>query len=132
MLRSTRGIISLATSALLVIGSGCGGDGKPSVDTSTEEATVKGIVKFKGAPVTKGEIAFDPSNYQRKTEAARRVKIGPDGSYTVKTLVGDNQVSFTIAEMARDPRLQDLSIPYDVKSGENSFNIDLPPAPSSP
>lgn len=132
MIRSSRRVRRLAVIASLALGAGCGGGGKPSVDTSMEEATVKGTVKFKGAPVTKGEIAFDPSNYQRKSETARRTKIGSDGSYTVKTLVGDNQVSFTIAEMARDPKLQDFMMHYDVKSGENNFDIALPPASSSP
>lgn len=132
MMCSTRRIINLSAFALLTIGSGCDGGGKPSVDSSMEEATVKGVVKFKGELVTKGEIAFDPSNYQRKMEAARRVKIGPDGSYTLKTLVGDNRVSFAIPAMARDPQLQDLMIPYIVKRGENSFNIELPPSSSKP
>lgn len=133
MLCSNRKSISLAAAVLLVIGLDLGcGEGKPSVDTSTEEASVKGIIKFKGKPVTKGEIAFDPSNYQRKSEAARRAKIGPDGSYTVKTLVGDNRVSFSIAEMARDPALQDYMIPFIVKTGENTFDVDLPPVPSNP
>lgn len=123
---------ALAATGLLVLGLGCGDD-KPSVDTSTTEATVKGTVKFKGKLVTKGEIAFDPSNYQRKNEAARRVPIGKDGSYTVKTLVGANRVSFAVPVMARDPQLQDLSLQYDVQSGDdNTYHIELPPPPSGP
>lgn len=112
----------------MAISPGCAGEGKPSVDTSNEEATVKGTVTFKGKAVSKGEVAFDPSNYLRKSEAARRVPIGPDGTYSVKTLVGVNRVSFSIPEMARDPKLQDLSLEFDVKSGENPYDITLPPA----
>ena len=82
--------------------------------------------------MTRGEIAFDPSNYQRKNETARRVPIGKDGSYTVKTLVGANRVSFAVPEMARDPQLQDLSLQYEVKEGENTYDIELPPPPPGP
>lgn len=121
----------LVASGVLAIGLGCGG-GTPAVDTSTEEATVKGVVTFKGKAVSKGEIAFDPSNVKRKMEAARRAPIGPDGSYSLKTLVGENKVSFSIPETARDPKLQDLLIPKNVASGENTFNFELPPPPSAP
>ncbi len=122
---------ALAATGLLILGMGCGDD-KPSVDTSTTEATVTGTVKLKGKLLTRGEIAFDPSNYQRKGETARRVPIGKDGSYTVKTLVGANRVSFAVPEMARDPKLQDLSLSYDVQSGDNTYHIELPPPPSAP
>jgi len=131
MRRIPRRIIAQAMSGLLMIGLGCG-EGKPAVDTSTEEATVKGVVTFKGKPVAKGEIAFDPSNFQRKTEAARRAPIGADGSYSLKTLVGENKVSFTIPETARDPKLQDLSIPKVIASGDNTLNFELPPPADNP
>ncbi len=123
---------ALAATGLLVLGLGCG-EGKPSVETSTTEATVKGTVKLRGKLVTRGEISFDPSNYQRKNETARRVPIGKDGSYTVKTLVGANRVSFAVPAMARDPLLQDLSLQYDVQAGDNNtYHIELPPPPPGP
>ncbi len=122
---------AVAATGMLILGMGCGDD-KPAVDTSTTEATVKGTVKLKGKLLTRGEIAFDPSNYQRKNETARRVPIGKDGSYSVKTLVGANRVSFSVPEMARDPKLQDLSLQYDVQPGENTYDIELPPAPPAP
>src|SRR5262249_35546580 len=68
-----------------------GGGGPPPADTTTAEANVHGTITFKGKPVTKGEVAFDPSNYLRKNEASRRVEIGKDGSYSVKTLAGVNR-----------------------------------------
>ena len=131
MTRFPRAIMVLAASGLVAIGSGCEG-GKPAVDSSTEEATVKGVVTFKGKAVTKGEIAFDPSNYQRKMAAASRAPIGADGRYSIKTLVGENKVSFAIPETARDPKLQDLMLPRVIKSGENTLDFELPPPPSNP
>ncbi len=122
---------ALAATGLLILGIGCGDD-KPAVDTSTTEATVKGTVTLKGKPLTRGEISFDPSNYQRKHEVARRAPIGKDGSYSVKTLVGANRVSFAVPEMSRDPKLQDLSLNYDVQPGDNTYNIELPPPPPTP
>lgn len=131
MSRRVRSFAVLAAAGLFVVGPGCN-EGKPSVDTSTTEATVKGTITFKGKPVTKGEVAFDPSNYQRKNEAARRVPIGADGGYSVKTLVGSNKVSFSIPEMTHDPKLQDLSLSYEVPSGESTCNIELPPPAPAP
>jgi hypothetical protein len=127
--RSLATALSLAAATLaMALAPGCGEEAaKPSVASSNEEVTVKGTVTFKGKPVTKGEVAFDPSNYIRKSETARRVTIGPDGVYTVKTLAGTNRVSFAIPEMSRDPSLQDLSLQYEAPSGESTFDIKLPP-----
>jgi hypothetical protein len=110
---------------------GCGG-GPPPVDTTTAEASIHGSITFKGKPVTKGEVAFDPSNYKRKNESSRRVEIGKDGSYSVKTLAGVNRITFKIPEMMHDAKLQDLSIEYQAQPGDNTYNLDLPPAPTTP
>src|SRR4051794_1620116 len=64
-MRGFRGpVVGLLTSATVWVVLGCGG--KPSVDSSNTEATVKGVVTINGAPATGGEISFDPTNYQRK------------------------------------------------------------------
>src|SRR4051794_15189478 len=73
--------------------SGCG-DGKPSVDTSLNEATVTGVVSVKGKPASGGKINFNPSNSGRIVPT-KSADIGPDGTYSVKTYTGDNQVSFS-------------------------------------
>jgi hypothetical protein len=111
---------------------GCTGGGTPSVDTTTAEASVHGTITFKGKPVTKGEVAFDPSNYLRKNETSRRVEIGKDGNYSVKTLAGANRITFRIPEMMHDAKLQDLALEYEAKPGDNTYNMDLPPAPAAP
>ncbi len=103
---------------------GCG-DGKPSTDTSLTEATVTGVVKANGEPVTEGgTIAFNPSNYGRKV-AARTAQIGPDGRYTITTYTGDNQVSYGGPVASKHPG---VGLRHDfatVTSGENTFDFDV-------
>lgn len=114
--------VILPVVAGLVIGWGCG-EGKPSVDTSTAEATVKGTVTLNGKPATQGEVVFDPANYQRKDAAPRSAPIESDGSYSVTTLTGTNQVN------VNSPELTDsdvAALEFDVQSGDNTFDIVLP------
>ena len=110
-------------SALLALAVGCE-QGKPGVSTSKEEATVKGRVTIGGQAVKKGEVSFDPANYQRKDVSARTVKIGDNGSYAITTLLGENRVTVVSPEMARG-RVANQEFQYEVKSGENSFDINL-------
>ncbi len=51
------------------------------------------MVKVKGKPAAGGQISFNPSNRDRKV-AAFNAPIGPDGSYTIKTYTGENEVRF--------------------------------------
>jgi hypothetical protein len=102
---------------------GCG-DGKPTVDTSLNEATVTGIVSVKGEPATGGTILFNPSNSGRIVPT-RTAEIGPDGRYTIKTYTGDNVVTFG-GEVAKKHRGLGLMRNYaDVKAGENKIDFDL-------
>jgi hypothetical protein len=106
---------------------GCGGSSSaPSVSSSTEEATVRGTVSFKGAPPTGGEVTFDPGNINRKGEMPRTAKVEKDGTYTIKTLVGENSVSVHSPAIDKDPSLSSNSRIVDVKSGENNVPIELP------
>jgi hypothetical protein len=113
----------LVAAVLLLAAVGCG-DGKPSIDTSLTEATVKGLVTIKGTPATGGEIRFNPSNSGRVV-AARSARIGPDGAYTIKTYTGDNVVTFD-GEVASKNRGVGLIREYaKVASGEQEVNFDL-------
>jgi hypothetical protein len=115
------GLMTVATLGIL---GGCGGS-PPAVDTSNTEATVKGVVKVGGAPVTGGEIMFNPANYKRKDAAARSAPIGKDGTYTITTLTGENQVKLG-GELARkDPVLEHQQQAVDVKPGENTLDFDF-------
>jgi hypothetical protein len=110
-------VLSLAT------GPGCG-DGKPSVDTSLNEATVTGIVSANGVPATGGTILFNPSNSGRIVPT-RSAEIGPDGKYTVKTYTGDNQVTYG-GEVAAKNRGVGLRRDFaTVQSGENNIDFDV-------
>ena len=113
----------LAVSALCA--GGCGG-GVPSAPSTKEEATVKGTVTLHGKPVTEGEVLFDPSNINRRDAPTVKSKIEKDGSYTVKTLVGENNIMISGAAIAKDPTVTMPKKFVDVKSGENNFPIELP------
>lgn len=102
-------------------------DGTPNVSSSTEEATVKGTVSYKGKKATKGTITFDPANVKRKMVSPSSATIGEDGTYTIKTLVGENMVSFDLPEFAKDRAVGYLRLPQEVGSGESTADFDLPP-----
>ncbi len=119
------GVLTGVTS--LVCAWGCG-EGKPSVESSTTEATVTGKVTIRGKLATRGTVSFNPANYQRKYEIPRGAEIRKDGSYTVTTLIGGNVVFVETPETVRDPKLNTFSQSFNVESGTNTFNIELPPS----
>jgi hypothetical protein len=110
------------TAATFWAAGGCG-DGPPSVESSTTEATVKGVVKVDGQPATEGQIIFDPSNYRRKDAAPRSAPIGRDGSYAVKTLTGENVVTLGGAITKKAPHAAYKREAIDVKPGENTLDF---------
>ena len=105
---------------------GCG-DGTPSSSSSEEKAAIKGTITYEGKPVKKGKISFDPSNINRRMASASSVPIGADGTYSATTLVGLNTISFDLPGLATPRnRLNYSRTNYEVKSGENQYNIELP------
>jgi hypothetical protein len=102
---------------------GCG-DGKPWVDTSLTEATVSGTVSVKGTPASGGKILFNPSNAGRIVPT-RTAEIGPDGSYSIKTLTGDNRVTFDGEVASKNPGVGLIKEYAGVDSGENHVDFDL-------
>jgi hypothetical protein len=112
----------LASFGMTVI-SGCG-DGKPYIDTSLTEATVSGVVSVKGVPATGGTILFNPSNSGRIVPT-RTAPIGSDGSYTIKTLTGTNQVSFEGDVAAKNRGVGLIKDFAEVASGTNTKDFDL-------
>jgi hypothetical protein len=103
--------------------SGCG-EGKPYVDTSLNEATVTGIISVKGKPATGGKINFNPSNSGRIV-GTNSADIGPDGSYTIKTYTGDNQVTFSGEVAVKNSGVGLLREYAIVKPGDNKIDYDL-------
>ena len=88
---------TLVPAFLLLAALGCM-DSRPSVSSSTTEATVKGTVTIKGKPATKGSVVFDPSNYARKNEQPRSAPLNKDGTYSIKTLIGSNSIRVSSPE----------------------------------
>jgi hypothetical protein len=103
---------------------GCG-DGKPYQDTSLNEATVTGVVKAKGEPVTEGgTILFNASNSARHVPT-KSATIGPDGRYTIKTYTGLNLVTYGGAIAKNHPGVGLRRDAAEVESGENTFDFDI-------
>ena len=92
MSRMSQWAVLLIAASTILPALGCE-TGTPSVSDSTEEVTVRGTVTIEGKPATSGEVVFDPSNVHRKFAGASSAPIGPDGSYTLKTLAGENKIS---------------------------------------
>jgi hypothetical protein len=119
---SRQRLFSTSLIVLALIGAGC--DGRPYVDTSTTEVTVTGTVLVKGKPATGGEIRFDPSNVDRPV-GPRTAPIGKDGTYTIKTFSGGNQIGFAGALAVENPGLFRYREYFEVKKGENRKDFDL-------
>ena len=107
----------------LVVG-GCGEAGPP-VESSKTEATVRGTVKVRGKLAAKGKVFFNPANARRKDVSIREVPIGTAGTYEITTLVGENGVSIGGTGLRGDTGTDTTT--FDVASGENTFDIEMPP-----
>jgi hypothetical protein len=103
--------------------------GAPSVSGSLEEATVKGTVRVRGKPVNNGSVTFNCVNIRRPNATAPRAPIRKDGTYEIKTLVGENYVEVSCRELAtrQNRAFADTQIPVTVRSGDNTIDLDLPP-----
>jgi hypothetical protein len=104
--------------------------GAPPVSDSTEEVLLKGTVRIRGKPATGGTVTFRAANIRRPTAGTRSSAIGKDGSYTVKTLVGDNYVEVASKDLTRPKNRDLLGSEQTVKvgSGDQTIDINLPPA----
>ena len=122
MRRAKWAIVGLTTA--LVIGAGCGG-GTPSASSSTAEATVRGTVTVRGQPPAKGTITFDPGNINRKDAMPRTAEITKNGTYEIKTLVGENSVTVRSPAVDKDARLSANQRTIDVQAGENTVPIEI-------
>ena len=121
--RSSQALMSIGVTFSFLVAFGC--DGGPSVDSSSTEATVKGVVKVAGNPATDGEILFDASNIKRPNSPLRSAPIGKDGSYTIKTLTGENIIRLGGAITKKNGSLQATKRAMIVSSGENTFNFEV-------
>jgi hypothetical protein len=128
MRRARRWVGGALIVASLIASSGCGGESKPPVETSTTtgEAKVTGTVKIHGLAMNGGKITFDPSNNQRKNARPRSVVVRKDGTFEVTTLVGANTVKISGPAVKKEPVLGNLPKTVDVQPGENRIEISYP------
>ncbi len=106
----------------------------PAVSGSLEESTVKGVVRVQGKPVKGGMVTFRPSNVNRPDAPVKEGPIGPDGTYSVSTLVGQNFVEVSCKELLTPrnrPFLENEQL-VEVPSGGTVLDIDIPPTPRPP
>src|SRR5262245_24450250 len=80
------------------------------VSGSLDEATVKGTVRVQGKAVTNGNVTFRTANIRRPDSPTRGAQISKDGTYTVKTLVGDNYVQVSCKELATPKNRQFIDL----------------------
>jgi hypothetical protein len=100
-----------------------------------EEVTLKGTVRVRGKPVNNGRVTFRTSNVNRPTAPTKEAEIGKDGTYTIATLVGLNFIEVTCKETlgAKNRDLMENEQPINIKSGQTTLDINIPPeAPSAP
>ena len=90
------------------------------------EATVSGHVTSEGKPVTKGRVVFDPANVNRRNESARTAEIRPDGTYEVKTLIGENRVTVAIPGRSSKKATPYVQQVITVKTSGNTLDIPVP------
>src|SRR5262245_66253881 len=102
---------------------GCGGR-HPPVSSSATEATVTGTITLHGKKATRGEVVFDPSNYRRANEAARSAPISKDGTYSIRTLTGDNMVSVRAPEVMKS-RDEPAQLPVHVERAGQVLDITV-------
>jgi hypothetical protein len=108
--------------------------GAPSVSGSLEEAIVKGTVRIHGKPVNNGTVTFNCVNIKRPNATPASAPIGKDGTYEIKTLVGQNYVELNCRELTapKNRVFADTQIPVMVQAGDNAIDIELPPNPANP
>jgi hypothetical protein len=115
------------SSTLAIAAWGCGGGSPPRAEGSLSEAKVHGKVLVRGQPLTEGEVVFNAANAARTDVPARPFPIKKDGTYEATTLVGRNSVRIAGPALEKDPQLGYAALTCDVKAGDNSYDIELPP-----
>jgi len=112
-------------------------------------ATVSGLVTYQGKPLTQG--AVQKIVFLHPSGPYGGAAIGPDGRYTLKAMIGPNQISiqcrepdynlddpsrapgnragFTMIGKSLIPAIyadhQHSGLTFEVKAGENTANFDL-------
>ena len=90
--------VAASTSLVLVVLLGLGGCGGNSASLSVSTAPVKGKVTYKGIPLTRGSISFEPESGGREANG----NIQPDGTFALTTykegdgaVIGTNRIAIS-------------------------------------
>ncbi len=116
----------ISTAAIVLVLGGCDSS-TPHADSSLEETSVKGVIRVHGKPLEGGEIHFNPASIKRKV-GGRDAPISKDGSYTVKTLVGQNIVTVSPPKKKGSKALYGLEYEektVQLQAGENTQDFDF-------
>lgn len=115
----------------------CWGCGPAAQGNLPDLIPVKGKVTYKGKPLTKGRIKFEPDGYGRPASG----QLQADGTYTLGTKVegdgvvaGDHRISLSDLDkgLARDRTFKKFTSPNTsqltatVDKDHTEFNFDLP------
>jgi hypothetical protein len=126
---TSRSPAALVASAALMVAWGCGGTREAEKGAASKaDATVTGKVLIKGRPAAKGRITFEPLDANGLPAASNVAQVGPDGTYTVTTKTGPNDVTVSsTGDPAADSGYNKTN--FDVQSGSNTRDLDLPIKP---
>jgi hypothetical protein len=122
-------LTSIALLGLAAIGCDAYPDAPP-LTTSMEEAGLKGTVRVNGKPVDNGTVTFRTAHIRRPNSPTKVVDIGKDGSYSVKTVIGENYVEVACKELRKAAMRRHLGQEQMlmVESGDNTVDVNVPPA----
>jgi hypothetical protein len=86
-------------------------------------------VRVRGRPVDNGSVVFNAANVRRKNVGLRQAPINKDGTYTIKTLVGENSIQVSCKELltAKNRMLSEAEYSLLAEPGQNTFDIDISP-----
>ncbi|GEM_PF-5737491 len=121
-------VVWILTAALPLVCVGCGGGS----GAAPVEATVSGTVTVNGKLATNGEVTFDASSQRLPNETAHAAPIGADGTYKIKATVGPNIVRVAGSLVDQYRGLGYDSLDFEVKPGDNTFDIALEWSPPNP
>ncbi len=125
-----RSLGALVTSAAMMVAGGCGGEGAGGGggSASKSEATVTGKVTIKGKAATKGNLTFEPLGANGIPTGSKVTQVGKDGTYTVTTTTGSNDVTISgTGNAVADSSYNKTTL--DVTPGANTKDFDLPLPP---
>jgi hypothetical protein len=122
--------IACTVAILLVSAVGCGSNPAASgLGSSMEEAMVHGTVRVNGKPVNNGMVRFRTAPGNQPNPETRTGDIRPNGSYSVKAVIGENYVEVTCKELNTKQNRKSVENKQliMVKSGDNAVDIEIPP-----